>query len=102
MKTSLDHLPAIKREQPCRVVEIIHEEFDDALKGASAAFKKRGRILKIVHFSSNGRGTFVDEPYTKKGYRSDFDILVIVNNKKLTDPTYWNRANDRLMRDRSA
>ncbi len=100
MKTSLDHLPAIKREELRRVVEIIHEEFEDSLKGATADFKKRGRILKIVLFGSYGRGTFVDEPYTKKGYRSDFDILVIVNNRKLTDPTYWNRTNDRLMRDR--
>ncbi|USJ25584.1 nucleotidyltransferase and HEPN domain-containing protein [Ensifer adhaerens] len=100
MKTNLDHLPAIKREELRRVVEIIHEEFDDALKGGSAEFKKRGRILKIALFGSYSRGTFVDEPHTKKGYRSDFDILVIVNNKKLTDPTDWNRTNDRLMRDR--
>ncbi|MGF6160680.1 putative nucleotidyltransferase/HEPN domain-containing protein [Ensifer sp. KUDG1] len=100
MKTSLDHLPAIKQKELRRVVEIIHEEFDDALKGGSAEFKKRGRILKIVLFGSYSRGTFVDEPHTKKGYRSDFDILVIVNNKKLTDPTDWNRTNDRLMRDR--
>ncbi|USJ25583.1 nucleotidyltransferase and HEPN domain-containing protein [Ensifer adhaerens] len=100
MKTSLDHLPAIKQKELRRVVEIIHEEFDDALKGGSAEFKKRGRILKIVLFGSYSRGTFVDEPHTKKGYRSDFDILVIVNNKKLIDPTDWNRTNDRLMRDR--
>ncbi|SDA88010.1 nucleotidyltransferase and HEPN domain-containing protein [Sinorhizobium sp. NFACC03] len=98
MKTSLDHLPAVKQQELRRVVEIIHEEFEDALKGGSADFKKRGRILKIVLFGSYARGTFVDEPHTKKGYRSDFDILVIVNNKKLTDPAYWNRANDRLMR----
>ncbi|SDA99691.1 nucleotidyltransferase domain-containing protein, partial [Sinorhizobium sp. NFACC03] len=98
MKTSLDHLPAVKQQELRRVVEIIHEELEDALKGGSADFKKRGRILKIVLFGSYARGTFVDEPHTKKGYRSDFDILVIVNNKKLTDPAYWNRANDRLMR----
>lgn len=98
MKTSLDHLPPVKQQALRRVVEIILEEFDDVLKGASADFKKRGRILKIILFGSYARGTFVDEPHTKKGYRSDFDILVIVNNKKLTDPSYWNRANDRLLR----
>jgi predicted nucleotidyltransferase/HEPN domain-containing protein len=75
------------------------EEFEDALKGASAEFKKRGRILKIILFGSYARGTFVDEPHTKKGYRSDFDILVVVNNRKLTDfSTYWNKAAERLMR----
>ncbi|WP_421363610.1 nucleotidyltransferase, partial [Agrobacterium rosae] len=43
---------------------------------------------------------FVDEPHTMKGYRSDFDILVIVNNRKLTDfAEYWYKAADRLIRD---
>ncbi len=99
MKTSLDHLPINKQHELRRAVEIIFDEFDDALKGGEADFKKRGRILKIILFGSYARGTFVDEPHTKKGYRSDFDILVIVNNKKLSDSAFWNRANDRLMRD---
>jgi predicted nucleotidyltransferase/HEPN domain-containing protein len=99
MKTNLDHLPPVKQHELARVVEIILEEFEDALKGASAEFKKRGRILKIILFGSYARGTFVDEPHTKKGYRSDFDILVVVNNRKLTDfSTYWNKAAERLMR----
>ncbi|WP_244475389.1 HEPN domain-containing protein, partial [Rhizobium sp. Leaf311] len=43
---------------------------------------------------------FVDEPHTMKGYRSDFDLLVIVNNRKLTDhATYWYKAADRIIRD---
>jgi uncharacterized protein len=100
MKTNLDHLPPVKQAELARVVEIIHEEFEDALKGASAEFKKRGRILKIILFGSYARGTFVDEPHTKKGYRSDFDIIVIVNNRKLTDfSTYWHKTAERLMRD---
>ncbi|CAN7628670.1 nucleotidyltransferase and HEPN domain-containing protein [Pararhizobium sp. LjRoot238] len=99
MKTSLDHLPPVKQHELRRVVEVILEEFEDALKGASAEFKKRGRILKIILFGSYARGTFVDEPHTKKGYRSDFDILVIVNNRKLTDfSAYWHKADERLMR----
>jgi predicted nucleotidyltransferase/HEPN domain-containing protein len=99
MKTSLDHLPPIKQHELRKVVEIILEEFEDALKGASAGFKKRGRVLKIILFGSYARGTFVDEPYTKKGYRSDFDILIIVNDRKLADfATYWNKAAERLLR----
>ena len=88
MKTSLDHLPEKKQRELARVVEIIHEEFADALEGGSADFKKRGRILKIILFGSYARGTFVDEPHTMKGYRSDYDILVIVNSKKLAEPEY--------------
>lgn len=99
MKTSLDHLPPVKQHELARVVEIILEEFEDALKGASAEFKKRGRILKVILFGSYSRGTFVDEPHTRKGYRSDFDILVVVNNRKLADfSTYWHKAVERLMR----
>jgi uncharacterized protein len=99
MKTSLDHLPPVKRHELQRVLEIVHEEFEDALKGATADFKKRGRILKIILFGSYARGTYVDEQHVNKGYRSDFDILVIVNDKKLTEfATYWQKADDRLMR----
>jgi HEPN domain-containing protein len=42
----------------------------------------------------------VDEPHTSKGYRSDFDILVIVNQKELTDrDAYWSKADERLTRE---
>ncbi|HLP69081.1 MAG TPA: nucleotidyltransferase and HEPN domain-containing protein, partial [Rhizobium sp.] len=90
----------VKQRELARAVEIILEEFEDALKGAVSEAKKRGRVLKIVLFGSYARGTFVDEPHTRKGYRSDFDLLVIVNNRKFTDfAAYWNKAADRLMRD---
>ncbi|WP_182307913.1 nucleotidyltransferase and HEPN domain-containing protein [Ciceribacter thiooxidans] len=98
MKTSLDHLPHRKQRELARIVEVLHEEFEDALKEGTAEFKKRGRILKIILFGSYARGTWVDEPHTKKGYKSDYDLLIIVNNKKLTDfATYWHKAQDRLM-----
>ena len=74
MKTSLDHLPSNKQRELARVVEILHEELEDALKGSSAEFKKNGRILKTILFGSYARGDWVDEPHTMKGYRSDFDI----------------------------
>jgi hypothetical protein len=32
----------------------------------------------------------VDEPFTTKGYRADFDLLIIVNNGKLCEfAEYW-------------
>ncbi|TDW16560.1 hypothetical protein EV128_13412 [Rhizobium azibense] len=100
MRSSLEHLPEEKQRELARVVAIIHEEFADALSGTSAAFKKRGRILKIILFGSYCRGTWVDEPHTMKGYRSDYDILVIVNSKQLAEPQYWDKATDRLMWDK--
>ena len=101
MKFSLDHLPAKKQRELERVLEILHEEFEDALKGSSSDWKKRGRILKVILFGSYARGSWVDEPHTAKGYRSDFDLLIVVNNKKLCEfEAYWEKAADRFMHDR--
>ncbi|MDX0277098.1 HEPN domain-containing protein [Sinorhizobium meliloti] len=98
MRSSLEHLPEKKQRELARIVEVIHEEFEDALKGGTSDFKKRGRILKIILFGSYARGTWVDEPHTKKGYKSDYDLLVVVNDRRLTDfATYWSKAQDRLM-----
>ncbi len=102
MKTSRDHIPPHKQRELDRVLEIVHEEFEDALKEGSAQFKKRGRILKIILFGSYAKGGWVDEPFTMKGYRSDFDLLVIVNDRRLCDfATYWYKAADRLIREKS-
>ncbi|TAV97316.1 HEPN domain-containing protein [Rhizobium ruizarguesonis] len=101
MKSSLDHLPERKQRELARVVDILHEEFQDALKDSSAEFKKMGRVLKVILFGSYARGDWVDEPHTLKGYRSDYDLLVIVNNRKLSDfATYWYKAADRFLHDR--
>lgn len=101
MKTSLDHLPPQKQRELARVLEILHEEFEDALKGSSSNWKKRGRILKVILFGSYARGAWVDEPHTTKGYRSDFDLLIIVNNRKLGEyEPYWHKAVDRFLHDR--
>lgn len=100
MKSSLDHMPPRKQRELARVLEILHEEFEDALKEGTADFKKRGRILKIILFGSYAKGGWVDEPFTMKGYRSDFDLLVIVNHRKLCDfVEFWHKAADRINRD---
>ncbi|MEH7834455.1 MULTISPECIES: nucleotidyltransferase and HEPN domain-containing protein [Rhizobium] len=102
MKSSLNHMPLRKQRELGRVLEILHEEFEDALKEGTADFKKLGRILKIILFGSYAKGGWVDEPFTMKGYRSDFDLLIIVNNRKLCEfAEYWYKAADRLIRDKS-
>lgn len=102
MKSSIDHMPPRKQRELARVVEILHEEFADALGQGTADFKKRGRVLKVILFGSYAKGGWVDEPFTMKGYRSDFDLLIIVNNRKLCDyATFWHKAADRLIRDKA-
>jgi predicted nucleotidyltransferase/HEPN domain-containing protein len=100
MRTDLDHLPHGKQRELVRVTEILFEEFADAMKSASSPKKKEGRILKIVLFGSYARGTWVDEPHTAKGYLSDYDLLIVVNQQNVVDfATYWYRAEDRIMRE---
>ncbi len=94
-------MPDRKQRELARALDILHEEFEDALKEGMADFKKKGRILKIILFGSYARGGWVDEPHTMKGYRSDFDLLIIVNNKKLCEfAAFWYKAKDRLIRDK--
>lgn len=100
MRTDLDHLPPHKQRELERVVKIIFEEFGSAMALATAPWRKQARIDKIILYGSYARGGWVDEPHTAKGYRSDFDILIIVNNDKLTDRVaHWLKLEDRLNRE---
>jgi predicted nucleotidyltransferase/HEPN domain-containing protein len=100
MRTDLDHLPPAKQRELERVVQILFEEFGDAKAIATSDWKKQARILKVILYGSYARGGWVDEPHTAKGYQSDFDLLVIVNNDKLTDRIeFWSTAEDRLNRE---
>ncbi|MDF7775694.1 HEPN domain-containing protein [Sphingomonas sp. AOB5] len=98
MKTDLDHLPSQKQRELQHVVRVLFEEFEREIGLATQPWKKRGRILKVVLYGSYARGDWVDDAVG--GYKSDYDILVVVNDTKLTDPIeYWGKADDRLMRD---
>ena len=100
MRSGIDHLPSRKQRELERVVEIIFEEFEDALAIATQDWKRKGRISKIILYGSYARGGWVDEPHTAKGYQSDYDLLIIVNDKRLTDRVeYWSKLDDRLIRE---
>ena len=100
MRTDLDHLPANKQRELERVKQIIFEEFADSIALATMNWKKKGRIDKIILYGSYARGGWVDEPHTAKGYQSDFDLLIIVSDKRLTDRVkYWAKLDERLMRE---
>lgn len=100
MRNDLDHLPPQKQRELERVVQLIFEEFDDAFALSKHEWKKAGRILKVILYGSYARGTWVDEPHTAKGYQSDYDSLIIVNDERLTDRVkYWAKLDDRLMRE---
>ena len=102
MRTDLDHLPPAKQRELERVVQILFEEFGEATSLATQDWKKKGRILKIILYGSYARGGWVDEPHTAKGFQSDYDLLIIVNDERLTDRVqYWAKAEERLIRELS-
>lgn len=96
MKTSLDHLPAGKRRELTRLVELIREAFAEAVKDRKAPRFKNGRLLKIILFGSYARGDWVEDPVGR--YFSDFDLLVVVDHEDLTDvPEFWHALEDQLL-----
>jgi predicted nucleotidyltransferase/HEPN domain-containing protein len=98
MRTDLDHLPAAKQRELERIVEILFDEFGQATEHATGP-RKGARILKIALFGSHARGDWVDAPLSANQYKSDYDILVIVSQKDMTDrAAYWGKAEERLIR----
>ena len=98
MRTDVDHLPPAKQRELERIVEILFDEFGQATENATGR-RKGARILKIILFGSHARGDHVDAPLSANQYKSDYDILVIVSQKELTDrAAYWAKAEERLIR----
>lgn len=98
MKSNLDHLPETKRRELARVVEILFAEFEGAIAGGEAEFKRQAQILKVILFGSYARGDWVDDPVG--GYVSDYDLLVAVNDDKLADVLeFWAGADEHLLRE---
>jgi predicted nucleotidyltransferase/HEPN domain-containing protein len=98
MRKDVDHLPLPQQDELARVRQTLMDEFAAAIAGAMQPWKKNGKIQKIVLFGSYSRGDWVDE--AANGYQSDFDILIVVNHKDLTDVAeYWYVAEDKIQRD---
>ncbi len=98
MRNDLNHLPATKQRELERIVEVIFDEFRGATENATGP-RKGARILKTILFGSHARGDWVDAPLSANQYKSDYDILIIVSQKELTDrAAYWAKAEERLIR----
>ena len=95
MKTSLDHLPDHKQRELAHIVQLISDtliEFrvSDRIHG-KGKYAKPAADLKdpdiIILFGSYARDEQVDDEYVENGvtytYRSDFDILVVMETCKM-------------------
>jgi predicted nucleotidyltransferase/HEPN domain-containing protein len=98
VRNDVNHLPVAQQDELVLVKQVLLDEFSIAISRATQPWKKNGKVQKIVLFGSYSRGDWVDE--AANGYQSDFDILVIVSHKDLTDVAeYWYVAEDKIQRD---
>lgn len=98
MKNSLDHLNLQKQKEVTYIRKVILEELEARLRKSTSKRVARYRILKLVLYGSFARGTWFDD--RKSGRASDYDFLVIVSHKALTDmTTFWSSVEDRLFQD---
>lgn len=94
----ISHLPERKQRELARVLKIIFEEFDSARQTKLSEKKRAGKILKVILFGSYARGDWVED--RKSGYRSDYDILVVVNIRSMAEGNeLWFNVSDRLMQE---
>ncbi|PLR06775.1 DNA-binding protein [Caulobacter flavus] len=99
MKSNLDHLPDRQQEELAAITGHLLRGFETATAGGTSTWRRYAKIHKIILFGSYARGDFVDAPET--GYQSDFDILVVVSDEKLTDTDYWYETEQRIEHDPS-
>jgi predicted nucleotidyltransferase/HEPN domain-containing protein len=98
MRSSIDHLPQVQQDELSRVVHILMAEFEEVTSRATQPWRRNGKIYKIVLFGSYARDDWVDEP--ENGYQSDFDLLIVVSHRDLTEiADYWYVAEDKILRD---
>lgn len=98
MKDRLDHLNLQKQKEVAHIRRVIIEELDARLAASKSKRARSYRVLKLVLYGSFARGTWFDD--RKSGRASDYDLLVIVSHKALTDmTTFWAGVEDRIYRD---
>ncbi len=98
MRDDVAHLPDKKRRDLDRIVEVLFAEFEQATSLSTQKWRRQGRILKVILYGSYARGDWVDDPIG--GYQSDYDILVVVSDERLTEPgEFWAKADDQFVRE---
>lgn len=100
MKRGIEHIQINERIELKRALDMILEEFEDELALAKHDWKTKAQIAKIILYGSRARGDWVDEHHTRVGKHSDWDLLILVNDIRLTNrQKYWSNVSERLMRE---
>ena len=95
---TLDHLPASKRRELARVLEIIFFEIEQFRSTKQSAKKANGKILKVILYGYYARGDWVEDRLS--GYRSDYDILIVVNSESFAqEQELWLSLDERFLQE---
>jgi uncharacterized protein len=81
MTGSLNHLPPRKVRELGYVIDIICREFKSRIRRRTQPEFRNGKLLKIILYGSFARGDWVADRVS--GYRSDYDLLIVVDNPAL-------------------
>jgi predicted nucleotidyltransferase len=93
---TLDHLPASKRRELARVLEILFDEVQTFQAHKLSDRKTGGKVLKVILYGSHARGDWVED--RASGYRSDYDLLIVVNRKSFAEEDdLWLALDERLI-----
>ncbi|WP_416068108.1 HEPN domain-containing protein [Rhizobium sp. ZK1] len=98
---ALDHLPANKRRELARVLEIIFAEVEQYRSTKLSTRKAGGKILKVILYGSYARGDWVEDRLS--GYRSDYDLLIVVNSQSFAEEQdLWLLLDERFLQEQIA
>jgi predicted nucleotidyltransferase/HEPN domain-containing protein len=93
---TLDHLPASKRRELARVLEILFDEVQTFQAHKQSDRKTGGKVLKVILYGSYARGDWVED--RASGYRSDYDLLIVVNRQSFAEEDdLWLALDERLI-----
>jgi uncharacterized protein len=93
---TLDYLPASKRRELARVLEILFDEVQTFQAHKLSDRKTGGKVLKAILYGSYARGDWVED--RASGYRSDYDLLIVVNGQSFAqEDDLWLALDERLI-----
>ncbi len=97
----LDHLPANKRRELARVLEILFFEAERFRATKLSAKKSEAKILKVILYGSYARGDWIEDRLS--GYRSDYDLMIVVNKQSFVEEDdLWLALDERLIQEQIA
>ncbi|MEK1894024.1 MAG: nucleotidyltransferase domain-containing protein, partial [Rhizobium sp.] len=94
----IEHLPDRKRRELARIIEILFAEVERFQASKLSEKRSAGRILKVILYGSYSRGDWVEDRLS--GYRSDYDLLIVVNKKSFADEQdLWQGIEEQLLKE---